>query len=400
MSISNLKSFNDKATIIHVKSLAFNRTASTVGEIKTINYIEKELTKENIETNIEYFKWTSPNRLLIRIIYIIILSFLFILRLILILIIYFVLRFMSNKMRNISLIRKKKSRNIIAKIPAKNNELKRPLVIFSAHYDSILSKCTFKWQRFLNLLLTIIITPYFLLIIIISSIVYIGSYFEWSISEFFKLFIGASSLIGICIILPFFFFISRIKTSESTGSIDNASGVAILIELAKLFKEYPPEKINLLFLWCGAEEFGFKGSKKFCERYFDELNQDFDLYNSFNINIDMVGTYIGLLDKIGLIKKRKINNHLNDILEVSAKRLNICIIKYRKKIGIDSDHKSFRSFVKKTNKKFQISCFHSVKDCEVIHSIKDSPEKCSSEILNGCLDICFNAIKTIDLKIK
>ncbi|MCK4280738.1 MAG: hypothetical protein KAX10_01375, partial [Candidatus Lokiarchaeota archaeon] len=63
-----------------------------------------------------------------------------------------------------------------------------------------------------------------------------------------------------------------------------------------------------------------------------------------------------------------------------------------------SDHISFKSFSEKTNEKFQVCCFHSVKDCKFIHSVKDTPDKCSPEILNSCLEICFNVIKSIDLK--
>ena len=43
-------SFSDKfASIEHVKSLAFNRMASTTGEIKTIEYIKSQLEMEGIE---------------------------------------------------------------------------------------------------------------------------------------------------------------------------------------------------------------------------------------------------------------------------------------------------------------------------------------------------------------
>ena len=381
----------------HIKSLAFNREASTIGEINAVDYIKNELKKENIKTNLEYFKWVNPNRLVLRTIYIILICYMLILRLVLILLIYFLLKTMSYKTRGISLIKEKNSRNIIVEISAKNNKIRQPLIIISAHYDSIVSILPLKWHKLFNLVLKIIIIPFYLFILFLSVIITFFYYYELPIDDFFPSFVTISSLVG-TYILPLFVLMFSSKKSESTGSIDNASGVAILIELVKLFNKNSPKNVNLLFLWCGAEEFGLYGSKKFCEKHFDELNQKFDLSNSFNINIDMVGTYIGLEDKIGLIKKKNVNYDLNSIIEATAKKLNISLIKFNSNIPTKSDHISFKSFSEKTNEKFQVCCFHSVKDCKFIHSVKDTPDKCSPEILNSCLEICFNVIKSIDLK--
>lgn len=381
----------------HIKSLAFNREASTIGEINAVDYIKNELKKENIETNIEYFKWVNPNRLVLRTIYIILICYMLILRLVLILLIFLLLKTMSYKTRGISLIKEKNSRNIIVEISAKNNKIRQPLIIISAHYDSVVSILPLKWHKLLSLVLKIIIIPFYLFILFLSVTITFFSYYEIPIDDFFPSFVTISSLAG-TYILPLFVLMFSSKKSESTGSIDNASGVAILIELVKLFNKNSPTNVNLLFLWCGAEEFGLYGSKKFCEKHFAELNQKYDLSNSFNINIDMVGTYIGLEDKIGLIKKKNVNYNLNSIIEATAKKLNISLIKYNSNIPTKSDHISFKSFSEKTNEKFQVCCFHSVKDCKFIHSVKDTPDKCSPEILNSCLEICFNVIKSIDLK--
>jgi len=147
----------------------------------------------------------------------------------------------------------------------------------------------------------------------------------------------------------------------------------------------------------------FKGSKYFedikpLSSTVETMDMKLPFFNSFNINIDMVGTYFGLEDKIGLIKKKNVNYNLNSIIEAIAKKLNISLIKFNSNIPIKSDHISFKSFSKKTNEKFQVCCIHSVKDCKFIHSVKDTPDKCSPEILNSCLEICFNVIKSVDLK--
>ena len=72
----------------HVEALAFNRSASTIGETKAINYIQKELNSENIETEHEYFQWTGPTRILMRVSYLVVVTYLLLSRLILLLILY------------------------------------------------------------------------------------------------------------------------------------------------------------------------------------------------------------------------------------------------------------------------------------------------------------------------
>ena len=207
-----------------------------------------------------------------------------------------------------------------------------------------------------------------------------------------------TSLIILVVLIPLLYLIIEVSY-KSTGSIDNASGTAILIELAKILKKNPLEHADVLFLWSGAEEWGLKGSISFCKKHYHHLNQEYDLNNSVNINIDMVGTYIGLVDKYGLFRKKKMNRDLNDVLISAAKKLDIPIKIYEKKLQPKSDHVSFRSFSKRPNKNFQVSFFHSDKDSKYIHSLRDTPDKCSKENLNGCLNICLSAIRTIDSRL-
>jgi len=182
------------------------------------------------------------------------------------------------------------------------------------------------------------------------------------------------------------------------GSIDNASGVSILIELAKILNKNPLKHIDVLFLWSGAEEWGLWGSKQFCIKNFNDLNEEYDLDKSYNINIDMVGTYIGLINETGIIKKKSVAEKLINILESSAKRLNIPLEKYNLTVKPRSDHKPFQSFANKAGKKMQTCCFLSNKDTKYIHTSRDTPNKCSSISLNGCIDICYDAIKNLDLQ--
>ncbi len=149
---------NELATKKHVESLAFNRSASTVGETKAIFYIEKELKNEGIESTLEYFDWTGPTRILMRTSYLILITYLLLSRLILVLVIYLVLKFSNEKTRDLSLIKRDSSKNIYTSIPAKYKDPNRPVVIFSAHYDSISANISYKTQIFIFLIYRLIIT--------------------------------------------------------------------------------------------------------------------------------------------------------------------------------------------------------------------------------------------------
>jgi len=386
---------DDTATINHIKNLAFSRTATTEGEILAVKYIDSVLKKEKMKTIIEYFDWTGPKRILMRIAYLIIFSYLILYRLFVIIVAYFALKFMSAKMRKMSLIQKEQSKNIYTRIRAKTKAKKRPLIIFSAHYDSFSANVPYRVQSVLFFIFRIIILPYFVVMISLSLLV-IADFFSDQISNDLLInLVYSSTLIEFIII--FLIFLLIYDNKKSTGSIDNASGVSILLELAKIINKTPLEHHDIIFLWSGAEEWGMIGSKRFCERHRKKLIKKYDLDHSYAINIDMVGSYIGLLNKTGM-RKKSINKDLNKYINFCAKNLDIPIINYSKLIRPNSDYLSFRSFAKKNNKKMQVACFHSEKDSKYIHSAKDKPERCSSRNLNACLDICYNTILLIDSK--
>src|SRR5436305_3467273 len=69
------------------------------------------------------------------------------------------------------------------------------------------------------------------------------------------------------------------------GAIDNASGVAALIELAGHLKAHPPTNLRVLLVWTGAEEALWEGMEGFARRHFRNLRPD----STFILNVDQVG---------------------------------------------------------------------------------------------------------------
>ena len=73
----------------------------------------------------------------------------------------------------------------------------------------------------------------------------------------------------------------------SKGSWDNGTGSISVMELMHFFNENRPRR-TMKFLWCGSEEIGLVGSRKYCEAHKDELEKVI-----FNINFDMTGVTLG-----------------------------------------------------------------------------------------------------------
>jgi len=415
--ISKLKYYDEQTAINHVKSLGFTRHAATEGETKTINYIQKQLDNENVDTKVESFEWTKTSskfrKLIFLWIFIVFMSTEILLlypNLTWIILpldgLFFIVLMLGGKYafdhyRIIFIGKKRESKNVIATIQAKDLYPKRPVIIFSAHHDSVSTNFPYKMMKILLLSVVFLFLSSLLINLVLSIWSIVALFTAIQIDIIYLWIRNISLIIGIILLTEIFIIFIRKKTNESLGSIDNASGVAILLELAKLIKKNPLEKTDVIFLWCGAEEMGFWGSKQYCSKHFEELDNDYDLNKSYNINVDMVGTYIGLIDETGLIKKKKLNENLNDVLKASVTHQKIISENPKMALGAGSDHLIFRAFTKKAEKKgFQISCFISNKDSKYIHSKKDTPELCSAENLNGCIDICYNAIKSLDLRVE
>ncbi|MFX1350330.1 MAG: M28 family metallopeptidase [Promethearchaeota archaeon] len=398
---SNSSLYNKESAINHVKSLAFGRKAGTEGEIRTIKYIRNNLKQEGIKFEIEPFLWFSIWHTL-RIYSICILSLIFadtlidffivrfwLFKLIILIIIFFFIKqfvvsdislslYTFNLYKRQTHSKQSISQNILTTVIAKQDRRKRPVVIFSAHYDSLSVNYS---RRFL----IISSVSFFFYTIVFYPINYYGNIYF------------ALKLIHCIIILVYLTFLLTIKVdNHSKGSVDNASGTAILIELSKIFYNKPLKNLDLIFLWTGAEEVGLWGSKNFCTKNFNWLDKKYNLDKSYIINIDMVGSYIGLVDQDKFFKKYRHKESLNDIITLIAKKKEIPLRKEKSLITFSSDYMVFRNYANKLRKKPQICSFNSSTDKKFIHSPKDTPEKCFSKNLNDCIEICYFTLKKLD----
>jgi len=161
-------------------------------------------------------------------------------------------------------VNKYKSKNILAKVPcADGKDNAGGEVIIIANYDS-------KSQTF-SALIRIIIFYIALIVSVIFPLYYIGAYFLLS---------PLSSTNLVCIILMAILIATAILLelnrtgNKSDGAINNATGVAVMLELAEIHAKAPLDNINLTFLATGAGEMGLMGTVSYMKAHESEFDKE------------------------------------------------------------------------------------------------------------------------------
>ena len=92
------------------------------------------------------------------------------------------------------------------------------------------------------------------------------------------------------------------------GGNDNASGVALMMDLARYFTENPPD-FSIVFIAFGAEETGLEGSKYFSRHMPVDAEKVM-----FSLNLDMVGTGS---DGIMVVNGKVLHSHFNRLAAIN-----------------------------------------------------------------------------------
>jgi Zn-dependent M28 family amino/carboxypeptidase len=109
--------------------------------------------------------------------------------------------------------------------------------------------------------------------------------------------------------LPLLFNSTR---DESPGALDNASGVGIVLELARIFRDCIPAGLDITFLFTGAEEEGLAGAVRFVQ----EMSPGYNGRRTYCVNYDGAGAAgkIRLTSRYG-IPPVKTSEELVDIIK-------------------------------------------------------------------------------------
>jgi hypothetical protein len=128
---------------------------------------------------------------------------------------------------------------------------------------------------------------------------------------------------------------NNMNGTYNPGALDNASGTAVMLELARVIKESKtPLKQSILFIALNGEEGGLLGAKAYCKNPVSPLNK------AVMINLDMVGSASKIPLTIAAASKES-NKSLRDDLAEYADKLNIV---YNKEYEGASDHAVFDKY--------------------------------------------------------
>ena len=103
---------------------------------------------------------------------------------------------------------------------------------------------------------------------------------------------------------------------------DNATGVAVLLSLARAFSDEPPPGLRIMLLSTGSEESILEGMEGFARRHFGELPRD----RTHVINVDTVGSpHLLLLEGEGMLGIREYPKDFLALVRACARELGIYI---------------------------------------------------------------------------
>lgn len=200
------------------------------------------------------------------------------------------------------LMPKKTGLNIIGKLKPRG---KKKRVLVTAHYDSAPCIRDRRMTTYLGLTLMPLVAAYFLLLTLRAA----GWLPDWSV-----MWMGFGAIfLPTCGAL----FVAR-TNRVSPGANDNASGVAVMLEAARVAAENLSD-LDLSFVALSAEEQGAIGSRKLASRL--------KAGETIALNLDMVGagSRLYLVEGTGVLHRRKTSKELNERVERIGRELGVKI---------------------------------------------------------------------------
>ncbi|MEJ2250461.1 MAG: M28 family peptidase, partial [Candidatus Lokiarchaeota archaeon] len=181
--------------------------------------------------------------------------------------------------------------------------------------------------------------------------------------------------------------------NKSIGSLDNATGMALVFELSSFFKQNPLNNFNIWFCQFSAEEIGTMGSRFFVDAHKDMLIKD----NVYQINFDMVSckehsNEVEYVKSYGVFPKKESDPRIMSILEGYEKEEDFKIKGHILLSGAHTDSVPFHQLdIKAIDFTTPIAAKYS-------HSIMDTPDKVDIDVISDTFIIVKNLMKKLDEK--
>ena len=318
----------------HITQLAIPRLVDSVGEAETQDYIVAQFTALGLDVSWEPFSFTKfPAEVLPRILSVcfvpIVLSvpwlgdrFPIPVCLVCLFSLCVALFFTQWHKRFEGLYdvgRRLRTENIIATNGQKRDG-NTPTFLFVAHYDSksqTLPIAVRAGSYGIAIIGLIVLTG--MAVIKVGTGVWLPDYIVWSVG----------GLTSFCLLLL------QINSTEnrSPGAFDNASGVGVMLEVARVVMALD-EKKPITFLATGAEEYGMCGALRYIQAHADEFDQE----NTYVINLDGlgVGNGVSIVTRYGIPPIRT-TRALVDLFRTSGESLGVRVSERYLPIGVGLD---------------------------------------------------------------
>ncbi len=196
---------------------------------------------------------------------------------------------------------KSSSRNVVARL--RTGEPKKTVAI-SAHFDSATCTSSRKFALFVRFSLLPVMA---LVIGLLSARVLFAMEGGWLVMWI----ILAFYFLPLC---AYFYRTGSIRT-VSPGANDNAAGVAVMMEVAKVLKETPPQDTEVIFIATGAEEQGLIGMKRVADGKLLPPGTPV-------LNLDGVGygSQPYVIEGNGTLRKIRTSSKLNQVLAAAIEK--------------------------------------------------------------------------------
>lgn len=208
------------------------------------------------------------------------------------------------------LLPKKKSQNLVAQVPARSKPIRKAII--TAHYDSSKSALNFSpkmvkgFRR--NYLLMVGAMVLEVILFALGALTTLPKMLLWflSLPGAFYLFFTLLTLIH-----------REVAGQYTPGANDNASGVAVLLEIGKALTRFPLLTTEVTLVATGAEESGTNGALAFLRQHRPPLD-------TYIINLDNLGTgHLTAVTQEGILGAKASSPELLSFAQTVAAEKNI-----------------------------------------------------------------------------